>query len=329
MTNARFIHCLFGAVLLIGSVSASVAQADVFLIDPQYGVTVTSNVIYGTSPNGAGVQLQRRLDVYEPVGADLPSKLPGVVLMHGGYYVDGSKGSMSDAAYAFASRGYVATSINYRLLSELAEAPGSLPATDPGRYPGWMEGRLATWGVTLEQYFNTIAAATADEAMAVNWLADNADSYHVDSSKIVIGGFSAGAVSSLLLAYGAVEGAEADVAAVVPFAGGMFGTESAIGSDDPPAFIVHGTDDDVIPFAEVGHLQAALSSANIEHAALIVPGGGHSTFFNSTTQAAMFGFLQTQLVPEPSALLLLTIGCGAFALKRRRRNLARLATSFS
>ena len=302
------------------------ARADVFLVDPQFSVSVTSNVTYGTSPNGSGVELQRQLDIYQPVGAGLPDKLPGVVLMHGGYYTGGSKLGMSDVATAFASRGYVAASINYRLLHELADAPGAIPPTDPNRYPAWLPSQLASWGVSLDQYLNTIAAATADEAMAVNWLADNADSYNIDRSRIAIGGFSAGAVSSLLLAYGDLDGIDADVAAVISFAGGTFGTESAINPNSPPAFIVHGTGDDVIPFAEYGYLKSALDANGVESDARIIAGGGHGTFFDSSTQSQMFRFLRPQLVPEPSSFSLLALTSAFVVVRRRRKDLRRWKT---
>lgn len=305
------------ALLTLSSCSVATSAAT-FLIDPQFDVSVTSNLVYGTSPNGAGVQLPRLLDIYQPVGPGLPDKLPGVVLMHGGYFIGGSKSGMAGMAEAFARRGYVATSINYRLLNELPSAPGNLPTTDPARYPGWLDDQLDNWGVNLEQYLSAIGAATADQAMAVQWLQDNAASYQVDANRIVVGGFSAGAVSSLLLGYGVVEGAEADVAAVVAFAGGMFGTEAVIESGDPPAFIVHGTFDSVIPFSEYGFLQSALDDAGVKSDAYIVSGGGHTTFFNGASPP-LFSFLHANLVPEPSAALFTGVACLASAASRRNR----------
>jgi len=306
------------ATLLVVLVLSSAVSAEIFLVDPQYSVSVTRNVSYGTSANGDGVQLQRLLDVYQPVGANLPDKLPGVVLMHGGFFASGSKSNMSSVARAFASRGYVATSINYRLLGELADPPGALPPAPEDRWPAWLPNQLNVWDVTIDQYLSTIAAAVADLGMSVNWLADNADTYNIDSSKIVVGGFSAGATSSLMLGFGAIDGVDADVAAVVSFAGGLFGSEGAIDSDDPPTLIVHGTADSIVPFTEYEFLQAALDDAGVTSEAIIQDGVGHSLNFDEASIQQAFSFLRTQLIPEPSSFLLSLVGCGIVSIRRRR-----------
>lgn len=306
------------ATLVVVLVLSSAVSANVFLVDPQYSVTVTQNVSYGTSANGSGVQLPRILDIYQPVGANLPDKLPGVVLMHGGFFTSGGKSDMALVALAFASRGYVTTSINYRLLGELADPPGALPLYPEDRWPSWLPGRLNGWNVTMDQYVSTIAAAVADQGMAVNWLADNAGTYNVDSSKIVVGGYSAGAVSSLLLGFGAVDGVDADVAAIVSFAGGMYGNEGAIDSNDPPTLIVHGTADTVTPFTEYGFLQDALDDAGVTSEAIIQNGVGHSLQYDQATIQQAFTFLRTQMIPEPSSFLLAFIGCGIVGIRRRR-----------
>ncbi len=311
--------------------SISPATAATFLVDPQYGFASTSNVVYGTSPYGNGgafpngTLLPRVLDIYQPTvlagGPALPDTLPGVVLMHGGFFTGGDKSGLSFVAQEFAKRGYVATSINYRLLHELPDPPGALPATFPSRYPSWLLPDLAAAGVTIDQYVATIAAAVGDQGMAVNWLADNASIYNVDPSKIVVGGYSAGAVSSLLLGYGAVEGVAADVAAIASFAGGTFGLEvAAVDSDDPPTFLVHGDQDTTVPYNEYIQLQPVLDAAGVTSDSLILNGVGHGVGLANMTTTQMFTFLESQLtvVPEPSSALLLTlVGCRV-AVSRRR-----------
>jgi len=305
-------------MLFILLMLSSVVRASPFLLDPQYSVSVTRNVTYGTSANGSGVQLPRILDIYRPVGANLPDKLPGVVIMHGGFFTGGDKSSMSVAAREFARRGYVATSINYRLLSEFPDPPGDFPELFPSRYPAWLLPQLSDAGVTIEQYVSTIAAAVADQGMAVNWFADNADTYGVDPTKIVVGGYSAGATSSLLLGFDAIDGVDADVAAIVSFAGAMFGYEGAIDSNGPPTYIVHGTADTIVPFTEYGFLQSALDDAGVTSEAIILNGVGHGLSFSDANASQMFSFLKAALVPEPSAFLLTCIGCGIVGIRRRR-----------
>jgi acetyl esterase/lipase len=240
--------------------------------------------------------------------------------MHGRFFTGGDKSGMSSVAQAFASRGHVATSIKYRLLHEFPDSPGAIPVTFPSRYPSWLIPDLTAAGVTIDQYVAEIAAAVADQGMAVNWLANNAATYNVDPNKIMVGGYSAGAVSSLLLGFDAIDGVDADVAAITSFAGGTFGLETAaLDSNDPPTFLVHGTDDTTVPYAEYLFLQPALNSAGVPYGALILNGVGHGVGSANMTSTQMFTFLESHLVPEPSSFLLAFVGCGIVASSRHRR----------
>src|SRR5438045_2184904 len=69
--------------------------------------------------------------------------------------------------------------------------------------------------------------------------------YRGGQRRIFVGGYSAGAVTSLYAAE--VGGGRASrVAGVVSIAGG--GAEEAIDRHDPPALMFHGTRDDQVPF---------------------------------------------------------------------------------
>ncbi len=311
---------------------SSAATAGELFIDPMFGVNVTSNVQYGANVDGNGSSVVLDLDVYQPTGGSLPAQLPAIVLMHGGSFVSGSKTTSNMVALAneFASRGYVAVSINYRKLGVLPPAPGTPLTLAPSRYPAWLLPELATAGVTIEQYAATIAAAVGDQATAVNWLAANAATYNVNPDWIAAGGFSAGAVSSLLLGAGAVDGASADVGAVFSMAGGMFGLESFVDASDPGVYVLHGTADATVPYSEAGYLTDALTAAGVPYASTIVPGVTHDASTLRSTLLSdpdpFFQFMVGQLgvtvtVPEPSSLALAACGVlGLLAIARRRRH---------
>lgn len=109
MTTTLFAVC---ASILIAIGFGAPATADIFL-DPQFDVQVTSNIVYGTGEVGFGTpsgvsNMDLLMDLYQPIGAGLPTQLPGIVLIHGGGFTTGSKAGMSSLASDFASRGYVA-----------------------------------------------------------------------------------------------------------------------------------------------------------------------------------------------------------------------------
>jgi acetyl esterase/lipase len=209
------------------------ARAEVFL-DPMFDVNVTLNIVYGTGQVGYPdnlADMDMMLDLYQPTGAGLPGLLPGIVLIHGGGHTSGNKSDMSGLATAFASRGYVATSIQYRLLGDL---PPPAPFTVEGKDPLWT---------------NALYASFVDAVMGVNWLRDSAGDLNVDPDRIIIGGGSAGAITSLFVGMAnnnsgsLVPGVE--VAGILDVAGGMGGFESLVDSEDPVTYIVHGKRDGV------------------------------------------------------------------------------------
>ena len=321
------------AGLFLFSLTAHNASADAseLFIDEMFGVDVTTDVQYGSSLTGDGVSVAQYLDIYRPTGMGLPDDLPAIVLMHGGSFLGGDKGDAAAVAYAnaFASRGYVTVSINYRLLfaDNFPDAPGTPLTPVPSRYTDWMVNVLPLLGATDEQYLAEMAAAVADQGMAVNWLADNAETFNLDPRKIAVGGYSAGAVSSLLLGMGVVDGVQADVGAVFSVAGGMLGYEPFVDAADPGVFIVHGDQDTLVPFSEVGYLQTALTDAGVAFDSMIFEGGGHSPFQNEVLADPdplfefMIGTLNAQAVPEPSSMCLFLLGTMAMlsAVGRRRR----------
>lgn len=117
-----------------------------------------------------------RMDIYQPDIENIEKyELPLLMLIHGGgFYVGDKRDSlMSTLCRHFASMGYVAVSINYRL--------GFLPS----------KGEIARTGYMALQ----------DAHAAMRYLVDHASTYGIDTSLIFVGGASAGAITSLNLAF--------------------------------------------------------------------------------------------------------------------------------
>ena len=115
------------------------------------------------------------LDAYLPPDSDKRDKRPVVVVMHGGGFVGGDKeeGGQVRYAYELSMRGYVVVSINYRLTGE-----------------SW------SWESQKAEF-----DAQEDFRAAIRYVRSVADDYNLDSDKIIVSGDSAGAMTSLFVAY--------------------------------------------------------------------------------------------------------------------------------
>ncbi len=187
-------------------------------------VAVTPNVVYGRAPSYTGTPIDLKLDLYQPVG-DVERNRPAIVYIHGGSFSGGSKSQGAQLATLAAKRGYVAVSIDYRVVA------GAL--TDIAKL---------AWAIPAAQH---------DTQAAVRWLRRNADSLGVNPVAIATMGYSAGAITALHVAYRAHEtgdsgnpGYASDVVAAVSMAGAAI----EVRPDAPPAILFHGADDTVVPY---------------------------------------------------------------------------------
>jgi acetyl esterase/lipase len=222
-------------------------------------VSVTRDIVYGNAPDGQGDPVDLELDLYQPTG-DTVNRRPALIWVHGGGFTAGDKSSGASRATFFAQRGYIAVSINYRLLSET----GCGGTTDPT--------------AECEQ---AALAAQHDAQAAVRWLRANADEYRVDTDRIAIGGSSAGAVTSLLVDWRSEDpgssgnpGFSSAVRAAVSVSGGA-PTNEAIDGGDPPAIFSHGSEDRTVPFEWAVSNAAAMYGANIFTVLRVFEGAGH------------------------------------------------------
>lgn len=239
-------------------------------------VKTTKNVTYGQAPSLGGINSALTLDIYEPEG-DTATKRAAIIWVHGGSFVGGSKEQFSQVAPEYAKRGYIAFSINYRLTNH-AVNPSS---PDIG---------------SMTQY------AKHDVLAAVRWVRAHASDYHIDPTRIIVAGFSAGAWSSLYAAYdtenvgtSGTPGVSSAVAAVASFAGGMSPKDTArITKGEPPAIFLHGSQDTIVPIALPKGVYNQLQSLGIP-SEFHTFNGGHGAPQNSDAHKKVRNFLVTTL----------------------------------
>jgi acetyl esterase/lipase len=224
-------------------------------VDSRFPVKVTHDVAYATAPVRSADSATKPLllDLYEPNGDAAPRLRPGFVAVHGGGLTRGDKRTenMVELCHELAARGYVCLSINYRLRGDDPPAIGDTP------------------------FARTLNAAIADAGKAVRWLHDNAKRYRVDHSRIAVGGSSAGATIALRLAYEAAP-RRVPIAAVFSWVGGLNGDEQILDAGEPPLFIVHGADDDLVPVGEARALARRAAQSRLSHKMFVCEGLGHN-----------------------------------------------------
>lgn len=211
---------------------------------------VIQDVAYGNATTQGGVDQALLMDIYLPKG-DTVAERPLIIFAHGGYFLFGNKLGFKDDAEFFAKSGYVVASINYRLID--------VEETD-----------MASMRAVIDAVNDMKAAVrffTKDHA--------NANKYKVDTENIFVGGYSAGAVTSLHYAYAntfddIVEMGGQELLAYVKRNGGLDGESGNKGypskikgviniagsvhnaglvdKDEPILVSVHGTDDQIVPF---------------------------------------------------------------------------------
>jgi hypothetical protein len=214
-------------------------------------VDITSDVQYGTAIDLQGDTAFLKADIYTPAG-DTVSHRPAVILMHGGFFLAGTKEDveMDVLCRGFAKRGYVAISIQYRLGANLL-APD------------------------LEEEFSIAAIrAVQDLKGAVRFFRESSalgDPYGLDGQVIFTGGYSAGAIAAIHAAYltpqdaiepwldtaiqnlGGIEGSignlsiSSESSGVLNLSGGIFDLDFIQGTD-PFMASVHGDQDGTVPF---------------------------------------------------------------------------------
>jgi dienelactone hydrolase len=210
--------------------------------DEIFSSAAKTTVVFASAPDlltGAPVSL--RLDAYQPVGDTLAAR-PAIVWIHGGGFSGGSRTNLATVSDAWARKGYVTFSIDYRL------DPGNrCQAVQDGKITDPVE--LAT---ETERCRRAIVAAHEDSLTAIRWVRANAAAYGVDTTRIAVGGGSAGATTAINVAQWSNPGlgpvpADVEVGAALAMSGCQYDPTQIDANDAPISFLASGFDE-AVPF---------------------------------------------------------------------------------
>jgi len=262
---------------------------------PAYTFKKTESVVYaqgmvdanwGTTPGTAQDLL---LDYWEPVGTD-GSPRPALMFIHGGGFVGGSRSqsALVDLCEAFASRGWVTASIDYRLRDDAGPIPKEwAAAADKAGSPGQVRAMYL---------------AARDGRAALRWMTANAEMLNIDPDYFAVGGGSAGAFTAIAVGVSGPRDylndltveedptlastnptAPVAVQAILDFWGGpsipliseAIDGLSRFDAADPAIAIVHGTEDPTVSYDEATNLVGLYESTGATYALYPLEGKGH------------------------------------------------------
>jgi len=214
---------------------------------------VTTGIQFGQSTTIGGEEKDLLMDIYYPIDDDAASR-PAIVLAFGGSFIAGDRESMAFLCEAYAKRGFVAATIDYRLY-DLALIP--LP--------------------TEAEMKDVVVRTIGDMRAAIRFLREDAamdNEYKIDPNLIFNGGISAGGIVAchtatieasdaipqdlldLIDTHGGFEGNSSDnydysseVSGTINFSGALNDADW-LDANDPAIYSVHDDMDPTVPYAE-------------------------------------------------------------------------------
>lgn len=274
------------------------------------------NVTYGVAPSGQSLEF----DVWYPNG-DVETNRPVIILAHGGSFIGGDKSDATIRSLCnhYARMGYVAASMEYRLLP--------------------LDSVFLT--TNLERTFlHEVYRAVHDQMALIRYFRKNhgeGNTYGINPNLIIVGGISAGSILSVHTAYmndpaklpslineahdGGFYGASGNAGfssvpqAVINYCGAVKDTSYIIAGSQPMVS-VHGDADAVVPYGTAfatpmpgvsltqlsgsGDMKIRADHVGVDNPLLTYVGAGHCEFWTTpgridTTTKFVDDFLEEQI----------------------------------
>lgn len=275
------------------------SEVPIIQSNPIYNVIQTPGIVYAQGLSHESLNSDESQEIDLLLDAYIPdnelNNRPVIMLIHGGGFIGGSRtaGAMVNLAHYFASRGWVAFSIDYRLLDDYGTIPQEWL-----NYNALLEPQLVP-------QFNAIYPAHRDAKAAMRWIIANANTYGINTNYITVGGGSAGAITATALGISELEDFRDEIDAqtdptllntnlsesfkiktILDFWGskvsldalGFVYNKDRFDSEDPALFIAHGTEDPTVVFEEAEALRDTYITTGAPYVFYALEGAGHGAW---------------------------------------------------
>jgi len=179
------------AFLLHGNTLFAQSCSDCRYVSPVFDSVTVTTVKFGQGERANGAMQELYMDIYEPYG-DTATNRPVAVFAFGGAFVTGSRDDWYVVLVCehLAKAGYVVASIDYRIYDDFGELAAEVA-----------EGLLSGVPYHMRIFFRPMQ----DMRAAVQYMkadyAELGNNYRIDTSRILLGGASSGAITALMVAY--------------------------------------------------------------------------------------------------------------------------------
>jgi acetyl esterase len=284
-----------------GSTGGSTAEAIIGIrtFVPPKDITVTSDVVYGTQPDGAPL----KLDVCSPAGTTPGSTRPAIISIHGGSWTRGDKASddWRTVCQWLAAEGFVAYSVDYRLapahpfpatMDDLATAVEWIRQPDHAQEYGIDRARIGAFGgsagANLAALLGTRGSGPLSAGSRVAAVAELSGPSDLTGQSMTADGASKRLEKLVLRYLGCASLADCPQAADAS-------PTVQLDRSDPPVFIGN-SDHEFVPLAQAKRFAADLARLGIKHELVTVPGSVHSIgILDEAMRAKVAAFLHGAL----------------------------------
>ncbi len=267
--------------------------------------SVVRDIQFGSNTTIGGNNKNLFMDIFKPKD-DPEINRPLIILAFGGSFISGTREDLDVMAIGFAQRGYVVSSIDYRLYDKLAFIDSALLIDVVVKGMGDMKAAVRffkqdyseqgnTYGIDTNYIFAGGVSSGAILACHVGLVSPNDDIPTYFQSSIDANGGWEGNSNSNSMEY------SSNITGVLSFSGALKETEW-ITESEVPVFLVHDTADTVVPYERgqsvinIGtfsiplvyvsggkEMYDALQNNNIKSQLLSVPSKEHVSYFQGET----------------------------------------------